>query len=67
MNNKCPGCSKPFRIATSALSRFDNKTPICAVCGHAEGIAQFAAAQTDSYVDPREDYAEWSLKAAKYQ
>jgi hypothetical protein len=29
--------------------------------------AQFAAAQTDGYVDPREDYAEWTFKAAKYQ
>jgi hypothetical protein len=29
--------------------------------------AQFAAAQNDGYVDPREDYADWSLKAAKYQ
>jgi hypothetical protein len=47
----CPGCAKTFRLPTSALSRFDNKTPICAVCGHVEGIAQFAAAQAG--LDPR--------------
>jgi hypothetical protein len=48
---KCPGCSKPFHRPTSALSRFDNKTDICALCGHAEGIAQYAAAQAG--LDPR--------------
>jgi hypothetical protein len=46
MNDQvCPGCSKPFHRPTSALSRFDNKTDICASCGHVEGIAQYAAAQ----------------------
>lgn len=30
--------------------------------------AQFAAdAQTDTFVDPREDFAEWALEAAKHQ
>lgn len=30
--------------------------------------AQFAAAaQIDNFVDPREDYADWARKAAKYQ
>jgi hypothetical protein len=29
--------------------------------------AQFVAAQIDNYVDPREDYADWARKAAKYQ
>jgi hypothetical protein len=47
----CPGCSKSFHRPTSALSRFDNKTAICGSCGHVEGIAQFAAAQ--SGIDPR--------------
>ena len=29
--------------------------------------AQFAADQLDTFVDPREDYVEWALEAAKHQ
>ena len=29
--------------------------------------AKFAAEQNDNYVDPREDYHDWVIKAAKYQ
>ena len=29
--------------------------------------AHFAAEQIDTFADPREDYAEWALEAAKHQ
>ena len=46
MNDQiCPGCDAPSEgyPERSALSRFDNRTPICSDCGRKEGLAQARA------------------------
>ena len=33
----CPKCGKNYKVP-SAISRVDNKTPICPTCGTREGL-----------------------------
>ena len=39
---KCPRCGDIYRGNLAALSRVDNKTPICSGCGTAEAIFNWA-------------------------
>lgn len=49
-NFTCPRCGDVFRRCYPALSRVDNKTPICPDCGTQEGLDDYYY----GYVDPRE-------------
>ena len=47
---KCPKCKKKYN-QHSALSRVDNKTEICPICGQTESIVQFKSYSTRLRVD----------------
>jgi hypothetical protein len=40
---KCKGCGIKLKHPYTALSRFDNKTPVCPECGVIEASIQFNA------------------------
>lgn len=42
----CPKCGKPYR-APSAISRADNRTPICPECGIREALESIGCSQEE--------------------
>ena len=40
MNKKCPKCNREYNSAP-AISREDNETEICPMCGHTEAFMDF--------------------------
>lgn len=42
----CPKCGKPYR-APSAISRADNRTPICPECGIREALDSIGCSQEE--------------------
>lgn len=44
----CKRCGKIYKKKEAAISRRDNKTPICKGCGNEEALFDFAVAEKES-------------------
>lgn len=52
--NTCPICGRQY-AAPSAISRIDNKTEICPVCGAMESISFLSETQRDEIIKAVEE------------